>query len=176
MNRLPSLSVLFFVTMSVAACSIFTVKQDALAPMQIAAKRPAKPAPRVVLTPSSIKITEKIQFAFDSAQIKPESFGLLDEIVQVFGENPQIEKVRIEGHTDTTGAAEYNRKLSRSRAESVRAYIIAKGVAKGRLVAEGYGPDKPIADNSTPEGQEQNRRVEFNILKQSDKKTLVQDE
>ena len=90
--------------------------------------------------------------------------------------NPQIELVEVQGHTDTTGSAAINRTLSKGRAESVRKYLVGKGVAKGRLTAKGYGPDVPIADNATPEGREQNRRVEFKILKQGPKKTLVQED
>jgi len=170
------LSLTLFSLGMLGGCSIFTVKQEPFPPMEVAAERPAAPPGRVVLTPSSIKITEKIQFEFDSAAIKPESHGLLDEIVKVIQENPQIEQIRIEGHTDNIGTPAYNRTLSKKRAESVMTYFADKGVAKGRLVAEGFGPDRPIADNTTPDGQEKNRRVEFNIVKQSAKKTVVQEE
>lgn len=165
-----------------AACAAVTVKQKPFDALKISANRPppppapAKPPPRVVLTPSSIKITEKIQFAFDSAEIKPESFGLLSEIAQVMKDNPQIEVVQIEGHTDNVGKPEYNRKLSKARANSVREHLVKQGgIDAGRFVAEGFGPDRAMADNATDAGREQNRRVEFNIVKQSAKKTLVQD-
>ena len=62
------------------------------------------------------------------------------------------------------------------RAESVRTYLVDKGVAKKRMVAKGFGPEKPLAKNDTEEGREQNRRVEFNIVKQGPIKTVVQDE
>ena len=68
------------------------------------------------------------------------------------------------------------RSWAKERAESVRAYLIKKGIEDKRLVAVGFGPDKPIAENDTPEGQEANRRVEFNIVKQGPKKTVVQEE
>jgi len=69
----------------------------------------------------------------------------------------------VQGHTDNTGTREHNLELSQKRAGSVVAYLVEKGVEAGRLEAKGYGPDVPIADNATPEGQEQNRRVEFKI-------------
>jgi outer membrane protein OmpA-like peptidoglycan-associated protein len=119
---------------------------------------------------------EKVQFAFDSAEILPASHGLLNEVAQVLRDNPQIEVVQVEGHTDNIGKADYNRKLSQRRAESVRAFLASAGVEGKRLAPKGFGPDRPIADNGTAEGQEQNRRVEFNILKQGPKKTVVQDE
>jgi outer membrane protein OmpA-like peptidoglycan-associated protein len=84
--------------------------------------------------------------------------------------------MQVEGHTDSSGAAGHNKELSQKRAESVRAFLVKEGVSGKRLVAKGFGPDKPIADNATDEGKEKNRRVEFNILKQGSIKTIVQDE
>jgi outer membrane protein OmpA-like peptidoglycan-associated protein len=157
-------------------CSLVTVQQSPFPPLEIAAKRPAPPPARVVLTPSSIQIADKVQFAFDSAEILPASFDLLKEVAGVLTKNAQIEKMQVEGHTDSKGAAGHNKELSQKRAESVRAFLVKEGVPAKRLVAKGFGPDKPIADNTTPEGQEKNRRVEFNIVKQGSIKTLVQDE
>ena len=91
-------------------------------------------------------------------------------------ENPQIELLQVEGHTDATGGAARNRQLSQQRAESVRDYLVKAGVEGKRMVALGFGPDRPIADNATAEGQEKNRRVELNIVKQGPKKTVVQEE
>ena len=159
-----------------SGCSLITVQQDPFPPLQITADRPAPPPARVVLTASSIEIKDKIQFKLGSAEILPESFGLLDEIFGVLKENPQIELLQIEGHTDSTGGAAINRKLSQERAGSVRKYMIDKGIEGKRLTAKGFGPDKPIADNGTDAGREQNRRVEFNIVKQGPKKTVVQEE
>jgi len=157
-------------------CSLVTVQQSPFPPLEIQAKRPAGPPPRVVLTPSSIQIGDKVQFAFDSAEILPASFDLLKEVAGVLVKNAQIEKVQVEGHTDSTGAAGHNKELSQKRAESVRAFLIKEGVPGKRLVAKGFGPDKPIADNATDDGKEKNRRVEFNIVKQGSIKSIVQDE
>lgn len=144
--------------------------------MEIRANRPAPGPDRVVLTNSSIVIKDKVQFATGKAEILPPSFGLLDEVAEVFVDNPQIEQVQIEGHTDATGGAGLNRKLSQARAESVVKYLAAKGVKKNRMIAKGFGPDKPIAGNEDEAGREQNRRVEFNIVKQGPKKTIIKDE
>lgn len=160
-------------SLTLAGCGLVTVQQDPFPPLEIRADRPPPPPPRVVLTPSSIQITEKIQFELGSDKLLPVSFSLLDEIVQMLQDNPQIELLQIEGHTDSTGGAARNRELSKLRAEAVSKYFVDKGVKKGRLVAKGFGPDRPIADNATPEGREANRRVEFNIVKQGPKKTVV---
>jgi len=159
------------------ACSLITVEQQPFPPLEIRAKRPAPPPPRVVLTASSIQIKDKIQFKTGSAEILPASFGLLGDIAAVMKDNPQIEVLQVEGHTDSVGGAAYNQKLSRERAESVRAWLVKQGGIEGkRLVAKGFGLEKPVADNATEPGREQNRRVEFNIVKQGPKKTVVQDE
>jgi OOP family OmpA-OmpF porin len=164
------------VLMVATGCSLITVKQDPFPPLEIRADRPPPAAPRVVLTASSITIGEKVQFATGSSQILPVSFGLLDEVAKVLADNPQIELLQVEGHTDSTGTAAINRKLSQQRAESVMSYLATKGVSGTRMKAKGFGPDRPIADNATDDGKEQNRRVEFNIVKQGPKKTVVRDE
>jgi len=159
-----------------SGCSLFTVQQDPMPVMEIRANRPPPGPDRVVLTASSIEIKDKVQFATGKAEILPPSFGLLDEVAKVFVDNPQIEVVQVEGHTDSTGTPGINRKLSQERAESVLKYLAARGVDKKRMVAKGFGPDRPIADNNDEAGREQNRRVEFNILKQGPKKTIMKDE
>ncbi len=158
------------------ACGLVTVEQEPFSPMQIRADRPLAPPPRVVLTESSIQILEKVQFELGSDRLLEVSFPLLDEIARVMQENEQLELVQIEGHTDSTGGAARNRELSKQRAESVRQYLIGKGIGKDRMIAKGFGPDKPIQPNDTPEGRDANRRVEFNILKQGPKKSVVFDE
>jgi outer membrane protein OmpA-like peptidoglycan-associated protein len=159
-----------------AGCSLVTVQQDPFPPLQIRAERPAAPPPKVVLTPSNIQINDKVQFELGSDKLLPVSFPLLDAVAQVMAENAQIEIIEVAGHTDASGGAKRNRELSQQRAESVRQYLISKGITKSRLTAKGYGPDKPIADNGTPEGREVNRRVEFVIVKQGPKKTLIQED
>jgi outer membrane protein OmpA-like peptidoglycan-associated protein len=139
-----------------------------------AAPAPAAPPPRVVVRDNQIQISEKIQFDDDKATIKPESDSLLDEIVATFQKNPQIKKVEVDGFASSEGDAKHNKKLSDDRAKSVMAYLSGHGVDKGRLAAKGWGVEKPIADNSTEEGREANRRVEFNILEQEVTKQKVE--
>jgi outer membrane protein OmpA-like peptidoglycan-associated protein len=122
------------------------------------------PAPgRVIVTATTLELAEKIFFDTNKATIKQESHGILDEAAQVLVAHPEVKKVRIEGHTDSTGSAEVNTALSEARAKAVREYLVGKGVAADRLTAKGYGPSRPIADNKTKEGREKNRRVDFMI-------------
>jgi outer membrane protein OmpA-like peptidoglycan-associated protein len=161
-----------------AGCSMImpAAKQDPFPVMNVTATRPPPGPDKVILTPSNIAITDKVQFETGKAELKPVSFSLLDEVVAVMKANPQIEVVEVAGHTDATGSADLNRKLSQARAESVVKYIASQGIQKARLESKGYGPDMPIADNETDIGREANRRVEFNIIKQGPKKTVVKDE
>lgn len=159
-----------------AACSLITVQQDPFPPLEIRADRPPPPPARVVLTDSNIQIMDKVQFETGSDKLLPVSFPLLDQVAQVMVDNPQIELVEVQGHTDSTGSAAFNRTLSKGRADSVRTYLGSHGVAKARLTAKGFGPDVPLADNATAEGREVNRRVEFKIVKQGPKKTIVQED
>jgi outer membrane protein OmpA-like peptidoglycan-associated protein len=111
-----------------------------------------------------IRLLHKVHFKTNSNQIVGKSsFRTLDVVVGILKNRPET-RVRIEGHTDSKGEREHNLKLSRRRAEAVRRYIVDKGVDGDRLEAEGYGPDKPIADNETKAGRAENRRVEFHIL------------
>jgi OmpA-OmpF porin, OOP family len=151
-------------------------KQDPFPTMDVKATRPPPGPDKVILTASNIAILDKVQFETGKAALLPASFSLLDEIVKVMKDNPQLEVVEVDGHTDSTGSPDFNRKLSQERAESVMKYLTSKGVKAARLSAKGFGPDKPIADNETDAGREANRRVEFNILKQGPKKTVVKDQ
>ena len=108
------------------------------------------------------KAMSGIEFENGRATIKISSHPILNEIAQIFIQNPTY-KVEIQGHTDNVGKYHYNMELSDRRARAVRAYLISKGVPAARLTAHGYGPDLPIADNNTSEGRAKNRRVEFQI-------------
>jgi OOP family OmpA-OmpF porin len=111
-----------------------------------------------------IEILEKVMFDYNKATIKIESHELLNDVAEVIKENPKIEKIRVEGHTDSDGSDKYNKKLSQQRADAVKEFLTKAGVPEDKLEAVGYGEENPIADNSTDEGKEKNRRVEFNIL------------
>jgi OmpA-OmpF porin, OOP family len=119
----------------------------------------------IVVTAEKIELKQTIFFDYNKATIKKVSFPLLDEVALAFLDHPAIQ-VRIEGHTDSRGGDKFNKKLSQKRAESVRKYLIDKGVDGSRMEPKGYGEEQPIADNRTEEGRSQNRRVEFIIVSQ----------
>ncbi|MGH9258549.1 MAG: OmpA family protein [Acidimicrobiales bacterium] len=115
---------------------------------------PVAPAPVVL---------EGVNFLSGSSKLTLDSQGPLNRVVEALNRNAEV-RVAIEGHTDNVGNRESNIRLSRARAQSVRAYLISKGIAASRLTAEGLGPDQPIASNDTPEGRTQNRRVQLRQL------------
>jgi len=123
---------------------------------------------KVRVKQSSIELREKIHFEFGKAKIMRKSFPLLDQVAATLKEHPEIRKLRIEGHTDSKGSAKYNQGLSQRRAQSVVNYLINKGITSGRLVAKGYGEEKPIATNQTDRGRSMNRRVEMIILERAE--------
>jgi OOP family OmpA-OmpF porin len=136
------------------------------------------PPKRVVVENNKIVISEKIQFDFNKATIKPESDSLMEEIIKVLKDAPHIKKVAIEGHTSGEGKDKYNLKLSDQRAKAVMDYLVSKGaLPKEMFTAKGFGETKMIADESTEEGREKNRRVEFNIIEQTvtEKKVEIDD-
>ena len=104
-----------------------------------------------------------IKFKLGSAVLVPSSHKILDEAVKVLTEYPTV-RLEIQGHTDSTGSDDTNLNLSERRAASVRQYLTSKGVAEDRLESKGYGETTPIADNTTPQGRAQNRRVEFKLI------------
>jgi outer membrane protein OmpA-like peptidoglycan-associated protein len=104
-----------------------------------------------------------VTFAFDSAQLNPQFNSVLDKVGQTLVEYDQT-VIQIAGHTDSTGAHAYNMKLSEQRAASVKSYLASRGVPAKRMQTVGAGPDYPIADNATPEGRAENRRVEITIV------------
>lgn len=113
---------------------------------------------------SKINLSERIFFDFDKDTIKPISFPILDEVVNVLKAVPTIRRLRIEGHTDNLGSDPYNLDLSHRRAASVMVYLVEHGVEPRRLTAAGFGFRCPIVDNDTPDNQAKNRRVDFIIL------------
>ncbi len=108
-------------------------------------------------------VVENIYFETDEAHLKKESLNILDSIITVMKKERGI-KLEVKGHTDNEGTREYNRKLSERRADAVVEYMVKNGISPERLKSSGLGLDKPIADNSTPQGRKKNRRTEFFIL------------
>lgn len=105
-------------------------------------------------------VLEGVNFITDSSELTAGSKRILDKVAESLQDRPEVE-VEIEGHTDSVADAAYNRDLSQRRAESVREYLVSKGVAGRRLTAKGYGETHPVASNDTAEGRAKNRRVEL---------------
>jgi len=112
-----------------------------------------------------IEIRQQVKFATGKYAVLSASYKLLDEVAQVLKDQPQM-KVRVEGHTDNKGTEQANLRLSQRRADSVKAYLVKRGIDGKRLDAKGYGPTKPVASNKTEKGRTQNRRTEFVIVEQ----------
>lgn len=106
------------------------------------------------------KVTLYINFDTGSATIKPDSYATIDQIVDMLNADKEL-KISIEGHTDSTGDAAGNQRLSEMRARSVMSALVAKGIDHARLSAKGFGRTQPVADNATAEGRAKNRRVEL---------------
>lgn len=104
-----------------------------------------------------------VTFDVDSAGLRPAFFDVLDSVALVLEEYDQTVLV-IDGHTDSTGSAEYNHRLSRQRAETVESYLVNRGIRPVRVEANGYGEQYPVASNRTEEGRAQNRRVELTLI------------
>jgi len=137
------------------------------APAQAAAPAaaPAAPAAAAAAAPTSEKVTYAADafFDFDKAVLKPAGKSKLDELVaNLNGLN--LEVIIAVGHTDSVGSVAYNQKLSVRRAESVKAYLVSKGVEANRVYTEGKGKSQPVADNKTAAGRAKNRRVEIEVV------------
>jgi OOP family OmpA-OmpF porin len=113
---------------------------------------------------TEIRLLQQVQFATSSARIRGrQSQQILDAVEFILSRNPQYRRVRVEGHTDNAGNAEANMRLSQERAQACVDYLVRRGVAADRLYAQGFGQERPLGSNDTPEGREQNRRVEFHM-------------
>ncbi len=109
-------------------------------------------------------VLEGITFATNSSEITPESAETLEKAFQTLNNNPDV-IVEIAGHTDNVGSNASNQKLSQRRADAVKQWLVNKGVSPSRMVAKGYGEERPMAPNDTPENKLKNRRIEFMRLK-----------
>ena len=121
---------------------------------------------KVVVTEADRKVVDEaiknLEFDLGKSTIRSKSYTTLNKVAALL-----VEKnfsLKLAGHTDITGSRELNLRLSKERAESVKAYLVSQGANASRIEATGYGPDQPIASNKTAEGRQQNRRVEFTLF------------
>jgi OOP family OmpA-OmpF porin len=123
------------------------------------------PAPAPVAPPAATKVTYAADafFDFDKSVLKPEGKAKLDDLVGKI-KDINLEVIIAVGHTDSVGSDSYNQKLSVARSESVKAYLVSKGIEKNRVYTEGKGEKQPVADNKTSEGRAKNRRVEIEVV------------
>lgn len=108
-----------------------------------------------------------VNFEFDKSDLTSQAKTNLDKLVTVFRRNPKT-NIAIYGYTDSKGKDEYNAKLSRNRANAVKAYLVSKGIGTKRMTTEGMGEADPVASNDTEAGRAKNRRVEFGIVANED--------
>lgn len=194
--RTTSLMVTFVGTLMIAGCTVHAMggaqaggenppPPPAPAPTTEPAPAPTPaattPAPakksNATVKGDSVSIPGNIVFDNKKATLK-EGAGsevVLEQLKLFLDENPQVTKLRVEGHTDNVGQPGDNEKLSGERALTVKKWLVDHGIAKDRLLAVGFGEKKPIADNATDEGKAQNRRTEFRIAELNGKKYLGQD-
>jgi len=141
------------------------VAAPAPAPAPVAAPAPA-PVPAAApaetfqtqIVDKAVRL-EGASFATGSSRLLPGAGSKLDEVVNAARQYPQA-GLTVTGYTDSVGNAQANVKLSKARAEAVKAYLVGKGVAAGRITTDGQGAAEPVADNTTAEGRAKNRRVE----------------
>ena len=141
-----------------------TTPAPAPAPMPTQEVKPA-PKPQAKPKPVAEKVTfaADVLFDFDKSVVKPEGKSKLDDLAnKVKGIN--LEVVIAIGHADSIGGDAYNQKLSVRRAESVKAYMVSKGIEPNRIYTEGKGEKQPVADNKTRDGRAKNRRVEIEVI------------
>jgi OOP family OmpA-OmpF porin len=131
------------------------------APTPVQEVKPAPPKPKPVA--EKVTFAADVLFDFDKSVIKAEGKSKLDDLAaKVRGIN--LEVVIAIGHADLIGSDAYNQKLSVRRAESVKAYLVSKGIEPNRIYTEGKGEKQPVADNKTREGRAKNRRVEIEVI------------
>jgi OOP family OmpA-OmpF porin len=142
-------------------------KAEAPAPAPMAAPPAPAPAPAPKAAPKPVveKVTmaAETNFDFDKSVLKPEGKAKLDDLVGKL-KAVNLEVIIAIGHTDSIGSNAYNQKLSVRRANSVKAYLVSKGIEANRIYTEGKGETQPIADNRTKEGRAKNRRVEIEVV------------
>lgn len=129
--------------------------------------------PHVEVTKTEIVINRQVQFKFGKSSldqtVDPVSDDLLTEVRDAIVNHPEIKLIEVQGHADNVGPEEYNQNLSQTRAAAVRTWLVRRGIEPTKLVAKGYGSKVPRASNDTDQGRQENRRVQFLIVKQDEK-------
>lgn len=150
-----------------AACKLFA-EEEAPPPRKAAPTPPPAPAPAPEPEEpnpcTGVIRLRGVEFEFDSATLTPVSSVVLDAATESLNQCPNV-AVGIEGHTDSIGPDAYNQSLGQRRADSVRDYLVGKGVSSSRLTTSSYGESRPVATNDTDEGRALNRRVELHPAK-----------
>jgi outer membrane protein OmpA-like peptidoglycan-associated protein len=118
------------------------------------------PEPKVEIVKEKPTILKGVNFEFNSAQLTQNAMTILDLVYDTMEDFPDM-VVEVSGHTDAVGSASYNYQLSLKRAQSVKNYLVSRGISSNRIVARGYGEERPIAPNNTEEGRAKNRRIEI---------------
>ena len=144
----------------VAPAPVVIVPMPAPKPAVVA--EPPSPAPKTIFTDRPITI-EGANFDTASAKLKPTAFQQLDVVVEFAAKYTEA-KLTVVGFTDSRGVEQYNQSLSAKRAQSVKAYLVSKGVDGNRIITSGKGSANPVGDNKTKEGRAKNRRVEINSV------------
>jgi outer membrane protein OmpA-like peptidoglycan-associated protein len=147
-------------TCAVRVVGDFTTAAPIVAAASTPVAQPARAAAQACeRSLASLLAGEEIEFASASAAISANSAPLLDKLANEARSCPG--NIRIEGHTDSVGRANFNQRLSDERAAAVRAALIERGIAAQRLQSQGYGASRPVGDNHTAQGRAKNRRIEF---------------
>ncbi len=162
----------FVATLAViAGCSDHRLPPNPVPNAEVRRELPAWFDPNARWNPNSgdnrVYIEGKIVFAVDKAIIKPESEKVLQTLLKFLQEHPEVTRLTIEGHTDSTAGDEYNQELSAKRSLAVCDWLVDRGIDHLRVVAVGFGEKKPIGPNDTAPGRSDNRRTEFHVMEVS---------
>ena len=149
--------------MAIEECDPDLMRRPTITPPPPPVKPAAKPAAKPKPVAQKITLAADVLFDFDKAVLKNEGKSKLDDLAnKIRGIN--LEVVIAIGHTDSIGSDAYNQKLSVRRAESVKAYLVSKGVEPNRIYTEGKGEKQPVASNKSKDGRQKNRRVEIEVI------------